>query len=262
METVNLFNELVLILTASKGIMVFRMFRKSKAEEIEKFFTLPLAKNELAVFYLGVSGFIARTVNQAVIIDPAGILKKDEIEALKMVNLMLFTHNHLDHFSSGATEAIFRVTAAPILAEPKVFNKLKGKIPVDKLLNAETGKTYTFGDVMATAVQGIHRGPIMLYQIKMGDLTVFHGGDSGYVILKDYPSQVAIVPVGRMSPTASPENAFKMVVDLKPDVALSMHGSEKQKRQFEQKVKEAMPKTSVWNMESYTSKTISLGKTS
>ena len=147
------------------------------------------------------------------------------------------------------------------MAEPKVFNKLKGKIPADKLVSAESGKTYAFGDVMVTAVQGIHRGPIMLYQIKMADLTVFHGGDSGYVTLKDYPSQIAIVPVGRMSPTASPENAFKMVVDLKPDVALSMHGSKKQKRQFEQKVMKAMPKTEEWNMESYTSKTISLGKT-
>ena len=87
---------------------------------------------------------------------------------------------------------------------------------------------------------------------------LFHGGDSGYVSLKEYPSQVAIVPVGRMSPTASPENAFKMVADLKPDVAISMHGSEKQKRQFEQKVKEAMPKTTVWAIEPYTFKTVSL----
>lgn len=234
------------------------MFRKSKAQEIGKFFALPLAKNEVAVFYLGVSGFLARTVNQAVLIDPAGFLKKDEISAFKAVNLVLFTHNHLDHFSSGATEAIFKATAAPILAEPKVANKLKGKIPADKLVSAESGKTYTFGDLTATAIQGIHRGPIMLYQIKVGDITMFHGGDSGYVNLKDYPSQVAFVPVGRMSPTASPENAFKMAADLKPNVATTMHGSEKQKREFEQKVKETMPQTAVLILAPYTAKTILL----
>ena len=83
----------------------------------------------------------------------------------------------------------------------------------------------------------------MLYQIKMDGITLFHGGDSGYVSLKDYPSQIAIVPVGRMSPTASPENAFKMVADIKPQVAIAMHGSDKQKQHFEQKVKEAMPQT-------------------
>ena len=52
-----------------------------------------------------------------------------------------------------------------------------------------------------------------------------------------------------MSPTASPENAFKMVADLKPNVAVTMHGSDKQKRQFERKVKEAMPQTEVLIME-------------
>jgi L-ascorbate metabolism protein UlaG (beta-lactamase superfamily) len=234
------------------------MFRKSKADEIGKFFALQVQKSELAVFYLGVSGFIARSSSQTVLLDPAGMLKDDEVKALKAVNLVLFTHNHLDHFSSGKTEAIFKATAAPIIAEPKVANKLKGKIPVDKLVGVQPGKTYTFGDLTATAIQGIHRGPIMLYQIRMDDITLFHGGDSGYVSLKGYPSQVAIVPVGRMSPTASPENAFKMVADLKPDVAISMHGSEKQKRQFEQKVKEAMPKTTVLAIESYTFKIVSL----
>ena len=234
------------------------MFRKSKADEIGKFFTLPLKEDELSVFYLGVSGFIARTMNQAVLIDPAGMLKGDEVEALKGVNLILFTHDHLDHFSGGKTEAIFKATAAPVLAEAKVAGKLKGKISADKLVSAESGKTYTFSGITATAIMGIHRGPIMLYQIKMGGITLFHGGDSGYVNLKDYPSQVAIVPVGRMSPTASPENAFKMVADLKPNVAITMHGSEKQKREFESKVKAAMPQTEVLIIEPFTIKTISL----
>ena len=77
----------------------------------------------------------------------------------------------------------------------------------------------------------------MLYQVKMGGISVFHGGDSGYVSLKDYSSDVAIVPVGRMSPTASPEKAFQMVSDIKPKVAVTMHGSDKQKQQFELKGK-------------------------
>ncbi len=95
----------------------------------------------------------------------------------------------------------------------------------------------------------------MLYQLNMDDITVFHGGDSGYVNLKDYPSQVAIVPVGRMSPTASPENAYKMVADVKPDVAVTMHGSDKQKQQLEEKIKETIPQITVYIMASLTAKT-------
>ncbi len=236
------------------------MFRESKAKEIQAFFAAPLQKNEFSVFYLGVSGFIIRSVGHSVLIDPAGMLKGDEVKALKGINIVLLTHDHLDHFSSGKTQEIFKETAAPVLAESKVFRKLKGKITNEKLVIAENGKTYTLGDVDVTAIQGIHRGPIMLYQFKMDDITVFHGGDSGYVNLKDYPSQVAIVPVGRMSPTASPENAYKMAADVKPDVAITMHGSSKQKEQFKEKVKVSMPQIEVYKMESFTAKTMTLAQ--
>ncbi len=234
------------------------MFRKSKAKEIEQFSVLPLAKKELAVFYLGKSGFLARTSSSTIIIDPAGFLKKDEVTNLKAADLLLFTHNHWDHFNSGETQAIFKVTAAPILAEPKVVKKLNGKIPTDKLTSAESGKTYTFGDITVKAIQGIHLGPIILYQVRMGNLILFHGGDSGYVALNEYPSDIAFLPTGR--PSASPEKAYKMASDLKPQVVLAMHGSEKQKRQLEQKIKEGMAQTTVVIKEPYTLQKILLDK--
>jgi L-ascorbate metabolism protein UlaG (beta-lactamase superfamily) len=245
-------------LILSKKNWCLKLFRGSKAEEINRFATTPLQKNELALFYLGVSGFIIRSGNHTVLIDPAGMLKGDELEVLKAVNLVLYTHDHLDHFSLGKTQEIFKETAAPIIAEAKVAGKLERKVPAEKLVSAENGKSYSLGDVIVTAIQGIHRGPIMLYQLKMDDITVFHGGDSGYVNLKDYPSRVAIVPVGRMSPTASPENAYKMVVDVKPDVVVTMHGSDKQKHQFEEKVKETNPQVTVHIMAPFTAKTVSL----
>jgi len=237
---------------------VICMFRSSRAEEIAAFFALPLSKSQVGVFYLGVSGIIARTASQAVLFDPAGFLKSDEVSALKGVNLLLFTHGHLDHFNAGKAQALVKAFGVSVLAEAKVAAKLKGKIPADKLVTAESGKTYTFGGVTASAVEGVHRGPIMLYQVKLGNATLFHAGDSGYVPLKGYPSSVAFLPTGRMSPTASPEKAYEMAVDLKPDVAVAMHGSGGQKRQFEAKVKEGLPQTSVLILEPFTSKTIEL----
>ena len=59
------------------------MFRKSKADEIGKFFILPLKENELAVFYLGVSGFIVRTATKQSCLTLRGCLRDDEIKALK-----------------------------------------------------------------------------------------------------------------------------------------------------------------------------------
>jgi L-ascorbate metabolism protein UlaG (beta-lactamase superfamily) len=98
----------------------------------------------------------------------------------------------------------------------------------------------------------------MLYQIKMDSLTLFHAGDSGYVPLKDYPSEVALLPTGRMSPTASPEKAYKMADDLKPSWVVAMHGSAKQKQQLASKVKEGLPQTPVLIMEPFTSTTITV----
>jgi L-ascorbate metabolism protein UlaG (beta-lactamase superfamily) len=103
------------------------LFRGSKADEVSAFFAAPLQRNELSVFYLGVSGFIVRSITHSVLIDPAGMLKGDEIKAMKGLNLVLFTHDHLDHFSGGKTQEIFKDTNAIILAESKVSGKLKGK---------------------------------------------------------------------------------------------------------------------------------------
>jgi L-ascorbate metabolism protein UlaG (beta-lactamase superfamily) len=227
------------------------MFRKGKPEGINSFFALPLVSNEVAIMFLGTSGVLAKTMNHTILIDPGNLLKNDEIKALKEIQLMLFTHNHLDHYSSGKTMDIFKVTGTKVLAEPKVAKSLKGKIPNDKLTEASSGNTYTFDEITVRAVQGIHRGPIMLYQIKLDDVTLFHAGDSGYVPLKDYASDVAFLPTGRMSPTASPENAYKMAVDLRPEVAVAMHGSQKQKKQFSDKIKEGFPQTTVLILEPF-----------
>jgi len=219
------------------------MFRRSRAEEIDRFFASELSENQVVVIYLGASGILARTSKLSVLIDEAGFLKDDEVAALKEVNLLLFTHSHLDHFSSGNTLKLFKKTEAPILAEAKVADKLKGNIPSEKLTSALSGQTYVYGDLRVKAVQGVHRGPIMLFQIKMGDLLVFHAGDSGYVPLKDYQSQLAFLPTGRWSPTSSPENAFKMASELKPNVVVVMHGSKGQHKEFENLLKEKMPQT-------------------
>ena len=234
------------------------MSGKSKAEEIRKFLASQLAKNEFAVMYLGNSGVLVRTSNQAIVIDPADLLKEDEVKALKGINLLLFTHGHGDHFNLAEAVRIFKTTGAPILAEPKVVDELKGKIPPNKLAIASSGRTYNIGDITVKAVQGIHRGPIIVYQAKMGDLTLFHAGDSGYVTVEDYLSDVAFLPTGSPSPTASPEDAFKMASELKPIVAVAIHGSQGQSKEFERKVKEKMPQTTVVIMEPYVSRTIAL----
>jgi L-ascorbate metabolism protein UlaG (beta-lactamase superfamily) len=234
------------------------MFRGSRAGEIGNFFALGLSEKQIAFIYLGASGILARTSEQSVLIDAAGFLKDDETAALKEVNLLLFTHSHMDHFNKGKTLKLFKKTGAPVLAEARVADKLKGIIPSEKLTSATSGQTYVYGDLTVKAVQGVHRGPIMLFQIKMGNLLMFHAGDSGYVSLKDYQSQLAFLPTGHWSPTASPENAFKMAAELKPKVVVVMHGSKAQHKKFENILKEKMPQTKVIIPTPFTAQTLEL----
>lgn len=237
-----------------------KMSQKSKADNTKELFALSPARNEVAYMFLGLSGVILRTSNRTVIIDPANLLKDEEVKALKGVDILLFTHSHGDHYSSKEALDIFKATNAPVIAEQLVANDLKGKIPSNKLTSATPGKTYTFSDITINAVQGIHRGPIILYQIKLGGVSIFHGGDSGYVPVKDYPSDLAFLPTGNPSPTASPENAFKMASELKPSVVVAIHGSADQSKEFEGKVKKGMPSTTVIIPEPYLPKTVALQK--
>lgn len=234
------------------------MSQESKAENIRKLFVSPLGKNEVAFMFLGYSGVIVRASNRTIIIDPADLLKDEERIALKAADVLLFTHGHGDHYSRRHAVDIFRATGAPVLAEPAIANDLKGNIPFDKLTSATPGKAYTFAGMVVSAIEGVHFGPINLYQIKVGGLSIFHGGDSGYVPVKDYPADLAFLPTGSPSPTASPEDAFKLASELKPTVVVTIHGSAGESKEFESEVKKKMPETTVIIPEPYVLKMVTL----
>lgn len=251
-----------------KTFMIFLVFLfllssiTAKADDIRDVFTSSLGANDVAFMFLSYSGVIVRTSKGIVIIDPANLLKDKELKVLakERIDLVLFTHGHGDHYNPDSTLDLLNATGAPILAEPSVAHSLKESVPSDKLTSAAPGETFTFGEITVSAIKGIHVGPINLYHIKIGGISIFHGGDSGYVSLKDYPADVAFLPTGMPSPSASPQKAFKMALDLKPSVVVAMHGSASQSRELEGKVKEIMPNTIVMIPEAFTIKVITLNR--
>jgi L-ascorbate metabolism protein UlaG (beta-lactamase superfamily) len=233
-----------------------------KIEEIKKILTSSLGENEVAFLFLGYSGVIIKTSKGTIIIDPADLLKGKELETLKAggLNLLLFTHSHGDHYNYKDALALFKATNASVIAEPSVYHSLQGEIPLNKLIIALPGITYTVDEITINAIKGAHVGPISLYQIQIGGISIFHGGDSDYVPIKDYPSDLAFLPTGDPSPTASPQGAFNMASDLNPSVIVAMHGSMGQSKEFERKIKENMPHTVVIIPEPYRSKIVTLRK--
>jgi len=196
--------------------------------------------DDVLVYYMGFSGVVIRTVDAAVIIDPANYLMPREIEKLKDigVDLLFFTHGHGDHFVLDTALEIVKATQAYVAAEPGVAAKLRGKVPLGRMLDAAAGKSLTAGKLKLDFIAGVHIGPILLLRIQAGATRIFHGGDSGYVPLSKFPADVAILPAGNPSPTASPDAAFRMASDLKPQVVVAVHGSDAgQLAELEKKVR-------------------------
>ncbi len=211
------------------------------------FFGLPCAENEVKFICFKESTVIIKVADKTILIDPSSNLRKETIEKLKNngLDVLMFTHDHWDHFNHTAAMDIYNATGAHVVAESSVAHSLKKEIPKNKLTVSKKKGHYVFDGIEVTAIKGKHIGPIYLYHIKIGEIGIFHGGDSSYVSLKKYPSDVAFVPTGEPSPTCSPKKAFKMARDMKPQVAVAIHGSPVQKEKFEKRMKADLAATSV-----------------
>lgn len=215
----------------------------------EELFSAPLASDEAAFVWLGFSAVIVRTAGSSMIIDPADLLLDEDMGHLsgKKVDAVLYTHSHSDHLQADVAVGLFKATGAPICGEASVIRALKSGagIPAGKIVSLTPGRRQTLGEWVITPVRGTHVGPILLYYIQAGGIGIFHGGDSGYVPLKNLKAGLTFLPAGDPSPTASPDDALKMALDLKPSVIVVMHGSDKQYQQLAAKVKTALPAASV-----------------
>jgi L-ascorbate metabolism protein UlaG (beta-lactamase superfamily) len=204
-----------------------------RAAEVDSMFVRPLAPATIAYDFLGYSGVVIRVPQGNVVIDPARLLTPGEIRALRSAGVVavLYTHGHGDHFDAGVARQLVAGTGATVIAGAPVAAALED-LPTGKVIVPRPGRPVTVGGVTITAVAGKHIGPILLYQVKAGGVTLFHAGDSAPVPLAAFRSDVAFLPVGMPSPTASPGNALRMARDLGPQVVVTMHGTAGEAKDF------------------------------
>ncbi|MGB7296304.1 MAG: MBL fold metallo-hydrolase [Candidatus Aminicenantales bacterium] len=221
----------------------------SETNVFDEFFSVPLAEDEAAFVFLGYSAVLVRTAQGVLIIDPADLLDDEDMIHFsgKKVDAVLYTHGHGDHWQKDVAISLFKATGAPICGEESVIRSLKSgaAVPAEKIIGLTAGLSQTFGEFKVTAVRGRHVGPIILFHIQAGNIGIFHGADSAYVPLKNLRAELAFLPAGDPSPTASPDDALKMAQDLRPKIIVAMHGSDAQYQQLATKAKTALPASSV-----------------
>jgi L-ascorbate metabolism protein UlaG (beta-lactamase superfamily) len=204
----------------------------SISEGLRQLYESRLNQGELSILYLGYSGVVLRTQSKVFAFDPANLIGQKEVGQLKKLDAIFYSHGHGDHFSKDHAILLSSKTGAYVVAEASLTSSLKGAISNDKLVMAKAGEKREFDGFKLTSIEGIHRGPIILFLVEAEGISTFHGGDSAYVQLGKFKADIALVPTGSPSPTASPRDAFRMILDLKPKVALAFHGSTTQHSEF------------------------------
>ncbi|MHA2273396.1 MAG: MBL fold metallo-hydrolase [Candidatus Hodarchaeales archaeon] len=220
--------------------------KKGSSIPLQEFYSLSLGKNELAAIYLGYAGILLRSQNHTIAFDLGKeSLHNEEIQALKSLDVHFYSHTHWDHWELKVSKKILEQTGAPIVAEPQIAQELMSKVESNLLNAAIPEDTLTINDFGISAITGVHGRPITLFRVKWDGFSVFHGADSGYIPLTKYPADVAFLPTGTPSPTCSPENALKAALELKPKVAIAMHGIQSQLQKFSKLMEKEMPDTAV-----------------
>lgn len=224
------------------GGVLYVMSRKPESE-IAKLYSTQLSLSQVGFVHLGSSGILLRTRNLAVAIDVAGFLSDGQISDISRLDLLIYTHVHSDHFDTQVAQKIYDATKCLVFAESSVSDSLVGNIPSSKLFRMTGGEEFrlTIGgrDVILRTVPGVHTCNITLVGLEADGLKIFHGGDSGYTPKVAFlsPADIAFLPVGGASSTASPDDATKMALLLQPKIVVLFHGTSDQFSAFRAEVK-------------------------
>ena len=233
------------------------------AEEISdattNLLTYDIQADELATMWLGnhqkgslegyaSAGFLLRTSNYAIAIDPSSLLL-DDIDSLDRLDAIFITHDHGDHFDPNTILAMQTKTGSFVIADQTSASMLIDKIPEDKLIQIKSNEQITVSEITVDAFAAEHPSKTpLVYIIEFDGFRIFHGSDSGFVEgLDNIESRVhvAIVPTGDPSPTASPQVAFEMTEATNPYVVIPMHGSPQQMQEFSKLVEGSDLQTTV-----------------
>lgn len=196
----------------------------------------------MKVTYLGQAGLLFETPKVKIMIDP---YFSDSVEKINPKNyrrvpvdksvfdikpdIMIFTHNHLDHYDpETVSHFITKDTSITVLAPSSVWGEVR-KIGGDNnyiLFNRHT--TRIEGDVKLSAVKAEHSDPTPIgVIIDDGDKKYYVTGDTLYneEIFDDIPNDIYAVflPVNGVGNNMNMADAKAFCERINPEIAVPVH---------------------------------------
>ena len=217
-----------------------------------------VSNKELAVTFIGHSGFFLQIGGKNVVVDPnfaqwLFILKRLRVPGLRIKDLppidyVLVTHAHFDHLHKPSLRAIARMTrrksgAAPQIIVPRGVHDLIYGLGYREIAELEWWEEYADQNFSVTHVPARHWGARMLrdyhrgfggYVIRSGEHSIYHAGDTAYFggfreIGNRLRPRGALLPIGAYKPASyrnvhtSPEDAVRAFIDLGAEWMVPMH---------------------------------------
>ena len=178
------------------------------------------AAGQVGLWWLGQHSFVLKSGGAVLYLDPfltdlPGRLIPPLLAPsdLAHADFILGTHDHADHIDRDAWPAIAAAAPRAKFVVPDLFREGLSrdlKIPLDRLIGLDDGKSFASGGVKVSAVASAHelldpdpatgRFPSLGYVIEAGGRTIYHSGDcciyEGLVTkLRRWNIDLAILPI-------------------------------------------------------------------
>jgi len=193
------------------------------------------------IVWIGQGGFIFKTLEgKVIVVDPylsRSVEKKEKLTRLQEIcvkpedidaDLVLCTHDHLDHTDPETLLKISRVCRAKFVGPTSSYQHLK-KLGIDRnrLTRIDRGETKVINGIKIRAVYTKHTEDSVGYIFCFNNILVYLTGDTEYdqklSEVKIYKPGIMLVCINGKWGNMNVEEAVKLTEDIQPKVVIPMH---------------------------------------
>ena len=178
-----------------------------EADSINNLFSTKLSNNEIAFLFFGNNALLIRFSDFIYGIDLADLISDEEIGNIKHLDILLFTSSNPNFFHLETTLKIYEQSATIIIGNEEVYKSLSNYLPSINLLKLLPKRGLKYKSIRLLALKG---NSANVYLLRHNKVLIFHGGGSGYINLGKYKLDLAFLPIGEPSESASMDTAIRI----------------------------------------------------